>query len=234
VLGWSMGGSVEETVNVALKKRGLTLDLFIGLSAVPPLPYVMQAGPYDTNKILPNKLADRSILTPIFVKMVEEQSQYHQHDIIPKDIYQDEFLGNFPTALSAEGYHYQNGKFIYNINQTLADGGVFNFADTPWIALIRDDSPSTAKLSLIDPAIWNYLRAEMVYKNYLANQALSSLPRDKWEAISKMIDTLPQQLTMTVHGNHFFFVGEKGARETAEDVDELISRVKKISLSFHR
>lgn len=94
--------------------------------------------------------------------------------------------------------------------------------------MIQDDAQSTAKLTLIDPASWNYLRAEMVYKQYLSQQDLTALSPEKWNALTTLIHSLPAQLTMTVHGNHFFFVGEKGARETVEDVEVLIGRVNEI------
>ena len=228
VAGWSMGGSVEEAVNVAAKQSGLTVDVFIGLAAVPPLPYIMQSGPYSANTMLPNKLADRAPLTSIFTTLVEEQNKYNQHTVIPRDIYLNEFIGNIPAALTAEGFHYRNGKFVHDINATLTDSGVYNFAETPWIALIRDDAQSTAKLSLIDPASWNFIRAEMIYKNYLGKHDLTILSEEKWRALSTLVNDLPNNLTLTVHGNHFFFVGEKGAKATAEKIDELVARISKI------
>ncbi len=234
VAGWSMGGSVEEAVNAAAKHSGLTVDAFIGLAAVPPLPYIMQSGPYTANKILPNKLADRAPLTAIFTKLIEEQNQYNQHTVLPRDIYLKEFLGNIPAALTAEGYHYRNGKFVHDINAALTDSGVYNFADTPWIALIRDDAQSTAKLSLIDPASWNFIRAEMIYKNYLGKHDLTKLSAEKWQGLFKLVNDLPDNLTLTVHGNHFFFVGEKGAKATADKIEELAARVSQIKTELEQ
>jgi len=226
VMGWSMGGAVEVTVNEAAKQQSLNLDVFIGLSAVPPLPQVMQSGPFDTKTMLPNKLADRKPLFNWFIKSLQEQNRYNQHDVIPKEIYLTQFLGNIPTAIAAEGYHYKDGKFSYSIENTLQDGGVFNFANTPWIALIRSDSPSDAKISMIDPASWNFIRAEMIYKNYLSQANLSTLPEKNWTRLTKTINDLPNNLTLTVHGNHFFFVGEKGAQTTADEIHTLIARVE--------
>lgn len=225
ILGWSMGGSIEEAVNVAAKKHHLTVDAFIGLSAVPPLPYLMQPGPFDTGKMLPNKLANRKPLFAWFIKSLQEQNRYNQHEIIPLSIYLHQFLGNIPTSISAEGYHYQNGKFIYNIERTIQDSGVYNFAETPFIGLIQDVSPSAPKITLIDPASWNFIRAEMIYKTYLTNKQLTKLSKQNWNKLKTIINNLPHNLTLTIEGNHFFFVGEKGAKATAEKIVILISRI---------
>jgi hypothetical protein len=226
VLGWSMGGSIENTVNVAAKQKGLVIDLFIGLSATPPLPYIMQSGPFKVDKMLPNGLADRRPLYPWFVQAIEDQNKLNHRVIIPSNIYLTEFLGNIPIAIGAEGYHYKNGKFIYDIMKTLEDGGVFKFKDTPWIALIRDDSPLLMNISFIDPFFWDFLRMQMVYQIYLAQIDLFKLSSRRWNQLKEIIDKLPNELISTVHGNHFFFVGEKGAMDTADKIDLLLSKTK--------
>ncbi|KTD36641.1 Alpha/beta hydrolase family protein [Legionella nautarum] len=229
ILGWSMGGSIEQTVAAAAKERGLKLELFIGLAAVPPLPYVMQSGPYETKTMRANHLADRTALFPVFTQLLDEQDRYNQHTIIPQSIYLSQFVGHIPAAIAAEGYSYQNGQLIKNVQQTLKDGGVFNFANTPWIALIEDDSPTTAKISLIDPAAWDFIRTEMIYNHYLKGNDLNKLTPEQWSRLAHLIDETPDYLKLNVHGNHFFFVGEKGASATADKIEELESRVKKIS-----
>lgn len=228
ILGWSMGGSIEQTVAAAAKRRGLNLELFIGLAAVPPLPYVMQSGPYETKTMRVNHLADRTALFPVFTQLLEEQDRYNQHTIIPQSVYSSQFIGHIPASIAAEGYAYQNGQLIKNVQKTLKDGGVFNFANTPWIALIEDDSPTTAKISLIDPAAWDFIRTEMIYNHYLKDSDLNKLTPKQWSKLAHIIDETPDYLKLRVHGNHFFFVGEKGASATADKIEELESRVKNI------
>ncbi len=233
ILGWSMGGSIEETATRAAARHGLEVQLFIGLSAVPPLPYVMQSGPYSTSTMRANHLADRSKLFPVFYQLIEQQNQLNQHKIIAETVYFSEFVGHIPAALSAEGYSYQNQHLVKNIPKTLKDGQVFDFANTPWIALIVDDSMTTAKISLIDPAAWNFLRAEMIYSQYLTGK-LSGASSQKWHEISEFLNSLPQLLTMTVNGNHFFFLGEKGAKNTAEHINSLLGRVESVKKKLNQ
>jgi pimeloyl-ACP methyl ester carboxylesterase len=232
LVAWSMGGSIAQSFNAAAQKNGLQVDFFVGLSAVPPIPYIMQSGAYGANKMLPNGLADRKPIYALFTNLLQDQNKYNQHIIIPKEIYQTQFLGNIPVDLVAAGNRYENDKFINDMPGTLEDGGTFKFSDYPWITLIRDDSPTAAKIVLADPASWNFIRAEMVYHNYLANKNLTKLSDKQWHQVMSTMDKLAQNLTLTVHGNHFFFVGEIGAKETAHDISILAARVKQVKQSL--
>ncbi|KTC78183.1 alpha/beta hydrolase family protein [Legionella brunensis] len=228
VLGWSMGGSIEGTVAQAAKQHDLEIEAFIGLAAVPPLPYIMQSGPFNADAIRSDHLAERNALYPWFIDQLLEQNRYNEHEIIPEKIYLSEFIGSIPTALTASGYHYKEKRFVRDIPRTVKEGNVFNFADTPWIALIVDDSPIDAKISLVDPATWNFLRLEMINHHYLTNSHLSMMTPIAWKRLTFLLNSLAQELTLTVHGNHFFFVGEKGAKETAESIDFLLARLTKV------
>lgn len=223
IVGWSMAGSIVQTANSAAQQNGLHLELFIGLSAVPPIPYIMKSSSLVMNKILPNHLADRISLYPYFYKWIEEQEISNGHTIIPKDIYLSQFLGNIPIAIGAEGYHYLNGKFIYNEDETIKESGIFNFSKIPWITQIHDDSLATMKISTIDPYSWYFLLTQMLYQNYFKNVDSNSLGTVSSKKLYVFINNIPQKLTMTVHGNHMFFVGQKGAKETADKINLLIN-----------
>jgi hypothetical protein len=229
VVAWSMGGSIVEAFNTAAQRNGLEVDLFVGLSAVPPIPYIMQSGPYEAKNMSTDGLVNREAIFSLFTLLLQEQEKYNHHEIIPNKIYRTQFLGNIPIDLLASGKRYINNGFKNNIAETLKDSGAFLFSNYPWIAVIRDDSPSAAKIILIDPASWNFIRAEMVYHNYLIKKDLTRLSRTQWRQLMTLIDNLPQNLTLTIHGNHFFFLGEKGARETAQGINILASRVSKIT-----
>lgn len=224
VLGWSMGGAVEQVVYAAAQKEGLEMDLFIGLAAVPPLPYIMQHGSFDTGTMGTDYLAKRSQIVPWFTQQLRAQNALNEHEIIPQDLYISDYIGDIPIAIAAEGYYFKDKRFITDKEQVYRDSGVFNFAQTPWIALIVDDSVSDSKISLIDPYSWDFIRAEMMYHRYLKQP----LTMNAWLALRKIIKKLPEQLTATVHGNHFFFVGEQGARDTANQIELLIDRVREI------
>ena len=223
VLGWSMGGNVEESVGEAFEKLHINVDSFIGLSAVTPISYIGQKiKGLKGNDMLQNKLLDERPFFNMFAKLVEEQNIYNGHEVISKDVYLKEFIGNFPVALAGQGYHLAENKFESNIQYSLDDSGVFHFDHTPWIGLISDDSSEIPKITLIDPSAWNFIRNEMLYSKYISHMNMNL---NKYESTQILLDQIPQLLSETVHGNHFFFVGMKGARETAQKIEIIMQRI---------
>lgn len=225
VLAWSMGGNVEESIGEAFEKLHINVDSFIGLSAVTPISYLGQTiKGFKGNEMLPNQLLDERSFFPIFSQLVEEQSKYNGHEIIPKNVYLNEFLGDIPVALESQGYHFEKNKFEFNMQYSLDASGVFHFQYTPWIGLISDDSTEIPKITLIDPSAWNYIRSEMLYAKYISHINMNSNP-DNYAAIKQTLTEIPQYFSETVHGNHFFFLGKKGAFETAQKIELIMQRI---------
>jgi hypothetical protein len=122
-------------------------------------------------------------------------------------------------------------KFEFNAQKSFDDSGVYRFESTPWISLISDDSPSIPRLTLIDPSAWNFIRSEMLYAQYISK--IDMHKNLNTYSITKIIlNQVPQYLSETVHGNHFFFVGKKGARETAEKIELMLQHVNEMKQKF--
>jgi hypothetical protein len=225
VLGWSMAGNIEESVQEALSNQHLILDAFIGLSAVQPLNSVLPNPEYGPDKILPNYLLERKSAANLYLKMLAEQNTYNGHEIIPVKIYLNDVVGNYPVALHADGYRLNKNTFEFNQQKTFEDTGVFDYAHTPWIGLINDDATDLVKIALIDPSGWSFLRNEMLFHQYVSYMSIEKNP-NKYAVVKRMLGQIPQHFSDTVHGNHFFFVGKKGARETAQKVEILMQRIE--------
>ncbi|MES2615602.1 MAG: hypothetical protein V4591_09325 [Bdellovibrionota bacterium] len=225
VLAWSMGGNIEESVQESLTKARLNCDQFIGLSAVTPLSYLGQKiKGFDGNRMLPNQLLDQKVFTNLFKKLIDEQGKYNNHEIISAKIYENEFIGNIPVALQGQGYFLGKNKFEFNMQKALEDSGVFNYAQTPWIGLINDDSASVPKIALVDPSGWNFIRSEMLFQQYLFYTNIESNSA-KFAIAKRILSQIPQHFSDTVHGNHFFFVGKVGARDTVQKAEVLMQRM---------
>lgn len=223
-----MGGSIENRLTQSAHHKGLEVQLFMDLASMPPLPFIMHKGQYDTNMISKQGLADRRPVIPLFYQLVQAQEHYQSEIIIPKKIYEEEFVGDIPATLSAEGYWHKGNKIISNTDATLKDAEVLDFSNTPWIALLVDTDPATAKISLIDPASWYLLRSEMIYARYLKGKIPDNMSPQRWQAIRDLINSLYSQLTLSINSNHFVFIGEQGAGETAEKITILIQRVEHV------
>lgn len=233
VLAWSMGGNIEESVSEAFQKAHISVDSFIGLSAVTPLSYIDQKiKGVIGNEMLLNNLLDEKPFFNFFEKLLDEQNKYNGHKIIPKKVYENEFIGNIPVALEAQGYHFMHDKFVFNIQETLDDSGVFHFENTPWIGLISDDSATIPRITLTDTSAWNFIRSEMLYVQYLDHINMDENP-NKFSEIKQILTRIQQQFSETAHGTHFFFVGKKGARETAQKVEIIMQRINVMKQNLH-
>ncbi len=232
VLGWSMGGNIEESVGEAFEKAHINVDSFIGLSAVTPISYIGQKiKNLKGNDMLPNQLLDERPFFDVFASLVEEQNKYNGHEIIPKKVFLNEFIGNIPVALAGQGYHFTHNKFEFNIQYSIGDSGVLHFNHTPWIGLINDDSSEIPKITLIDPSAWNYIRSEMLYAQYVSHINMNS-NSSNYAATKRILTQIPQYFSETVHGNHFFFVGKKGARETAQKIELIMQHINVTKRKF--
>lgn len=224
ILAWGTAGCVEEVVQESMSKLRISLDQFVGFSATSPLIDEAHQTAFVGNHLLNNAFSDRKPVHDFYLKQLLSQNEYNGHEIIPAKTYATEFLGNTPIALLGEGYFLDDGKVKFDLSQALDDTGVFRFSHTPWIGLISDDSTSLERIALIDPSNWNYLRSEMIYHQILFYANISK-NANKFAISKRILSQIPQHFSDTVHGNHLFFVGKKGARETAQKIETLLQKM---------
>lgn len=51
------------------------------------------------------------------------------------------------------------------------------------------------------------------------NMKIADLSEGSWDRMVELSKEAPERLRVDVGGNHFFFVGEKGARSTADAIN---------------
>ncbi len=233
VVGWSMGGSIAEPIAVAAKANGLAIDCFIALDAVPGNPYIMQSGAFSPSKQLANGLADRTPLFGWFIEALIEQNKLNGHEIISEDLYKKEYLGNIPVNIEASEIRYDSitGKFIKSPGAAIVDSGVFGReGNFPIVGVITSTDPENYRISLTNQAEWDRIAAFRL---------AVLLPPDKlnpveYQKYRKLLVNLHTLLSREVDGNHFFFLGEKGAKETATQIESILETVKKAEHEFQK
>ena len=224
IAAWSMAGVSASALSDAAYHQGLTIDLFVSLAATPPLPDLI-SDQENTIRQLPNGLSDRITLrTKRFLAFIHEENDLNKHIIIPDNIYKSDFLTNVPVNLLNTAIRYQKGNFVKNFSANIADTHTFHYANYPFIAVIHGDSLSDAQHVLTDKMTWFMLASQMIYRRCKFFQEGVPIANNKWQHIRTLIDSLPEQFLITIPGNHFFFIGEKGAKNT---VDALIHLYKK-------
>ncbi len=55
---------------------------------------------------------------------------------------------------------------------------------------------------------------------------------DEYATSKQLLTEIPQYLSETVHGNHFFFVGKKGARETVQKIELIMQHINTTKQKF--
>jgi len=228
ILAWSMAGAIARNLYIESAKNGFTIQAFIGLSAVPGNPYIMNAK--FTSAIKKNK-KNLIELRPLHIKWFMQglaiQNNINGHGyIIPPNTYKPNYLGATPVNIIASIKRYQNGKFTNDTHAAIRDAGSFDYVNYPWIALITDDSETDIKINMVDPYNWYQIIANTMLIKFIKGNK-KTLTTSDWKKTHTLFKEIPTSLTRTVHGSHFFFVGEYGAEATVTNIQELLTELKR-------
>jgi surfactin synthase thioesterase subunit len=221
LIGWSMAGRLARSFAVAAHNNGLTLRCFISLAATAPIPNlttpreggesVTELGFWDASTRLAQWEAE-----------LTAQEHLNSRVIIPRDIYQRHYRCHNPVLLRAEIR--EQVPAAWSMADILDDLGTFGYEQYPLCAAIVPTSAKDARHVLTDQATWTFINSQMIYCN-LHNRSrhrLAELDEVTWLNIRRHVAALPDKLFREMNGGHFFFVGERGARQTAAYIDELV------------
>ncbi|KAJ5354655.1 hypothetical protein N7541_005699 [Penicillium brevicompactum] len=257
VLAWSMGGKLLQPVTVQAKKFGIKVELFVSLAATPALPGILPAvskahfdktaAGYTTKKSLEGK----------FLRQLEEQRHLQENvengsprHIIDPAIYKKDYIGATPIGLTTSGFRYDvdTGNFVQEVDewQIMEDGKAHDFSNLPPMAAIYPTSPLDLRHAFTDKATWSFLMIQRTMNRLAQDERIDDycqqgedapVPthasgRTRFKQTQKFVTEIPELMTAAIDGNHFFFVGEKGARETVEKVVKFLWNKRDIGLGM--
>lgn len=234
IAAWSMAGKVVQPTYKASKDAGLSVVTTISFAATPGAPGLIS---YTSRfKMAPSGYADRSNLYGGWLKQLAKNDAENGHAAIPEEIFRAEYVGDMSVGQQGYGEVYRNGKFELDHMAQATDYGAFAFEDYPLVTVLEDDDPSDARHGLADSANWALYNANMVVNRYIAGNKvnLDSLPPERWRALLTLTRGLPQRLSIPVTGNHFFFVGQAGAKRASEAVEQAIGRAREVKEEFSK
>jgi hypothetical protein len=222
LVSWSMGGRMIVQFNIACKRLGLDVQQYISLAATPGISGIRSlqdmsctaAGYFDiTSRI------------DAFCKQLDAVDKANnERNIIPREIYLREYVGGTPINLIGLRLRYDGqGSFVEDEVTHEEDSRVFDIENTPCPSALYPTSSLDSGHSLTDKATWGFLLTykleSMVEKKHLKDLESTQ----KWDKLRALFHEAPSRMSREVWGNHFFFVGEKGARETAEKIGDLLN-----------
>jgi pimeloyl-ACP methyl ester carboxylesterase len=226
VIGWSMGGKIVQPVSEAAGDVGLDLDFYLSFAATPP---VTGAISMDVEiAMAASGYADRSDLYAGWLEqLADNNADNGGRTIIDERTYLADYVGDMSINLQGYGLRYRGGAFIRDHWADVEDFKSYDFARLPTIAMIMPNEVADGRHALTDQANWGlFLTNKIMHGDIGGNEVdLEALPDERWFALIDLVREAPERLSVESNGNHFFFVGEAGARETARAVRTLEHRV---------
>jgi len=238
-VGWSMAGRVSHALGIAAEKIKLDIELWIGLAATPPMPGLSSPTIYPKLK---KSNDDKGIFMvgdkgyAVFgsgrreARTVAENAMLNgleSDSLIPREIGRTHYFGNTPINLFNHGWRYRGGEFVRNFSETIEDSAGYDYAGYPLTANITNDSIDDARHAMTDKYNWGMVIVNKITKSYVLPQMrLKKFNDTEWKKIREMVRKAPEELSLELSGNHFFFLGRKGAKGTADAIDELHKRSK--------
>ncbi|KAJ5316581.1 hypothetical protein PENANT_c019G02591 [Penicillium antarcticum] len=254
ILGWSMAGKLLRPVTEELRNLELDANLFVSLAATPALPGLLPSVARHQLDQTVSGYSKRPYANAIFRRHLDEQEKINglngSRFIIDPTIYERDYLGATPVGLTACGYEFDmnSGTFVEERNpwQLLEDSQAHVFWSLPSMAAIVPTSGLDFRHGITDKATWSYLiiqhtMAELSrntrVRRYLqaaeeSSEASLAVDRSRFQDLQKVVSDISELLTTEIMGNHFFFVGEFGAKKTVDTVIEFQQKLDSVKQSL--
>ncbi|MGF6430865.1 MULTISPECIES: hypothetical protein [Bradyrhizobium] len=220
---WSMAGRSVAAVNTALKARGIDAVCFLSLAASPPiagLNLVQQGG----DPLTPDGLWTGGVYIDGFLPSLSHQNQINGRRILDEQLYLEHYLCNTPVMLRGTSQRFSDQGTFWNFEEAHDDMRASSFSEFPLAATISPTDRSDDGHALADPINWNFFNIQMIRSQARA----LDFDAGRWKELRALTRTLPSRLSRDVAGGHFFFVGARGAEQTAHHITELYSEVRSL------
>ncbi len=225
VIGWSMGGRIAEPITEAATAAGLDVAFFVSFSATPGVTGLVSMK--ANFPMTASGYADRSNIYPAFLKQLAAENALNGgRVIIDEESYRNDYVGDMPVSLEGYGLHYRDGQFVRDFWADEEDFRVHDYGKLPYIAMFMPNHPLDARHALTDRGNWGLLMVNKISEDLAAAKVdLNAMPRDRWLALVDLVRGAPDRLSVEITGDHFFFVGEMGARQTATALKTMDARM---------
>lgn len=240
IAAWSMAGKILKPVVTSSQRHGLNVTLFLSLAATPAGIKGLNFSPPRVRETRGGFTAGSETGIQSFIRQIQSQCVRQEgRNVVDERTLRREYLGNTPVSLTNAGVVYRDGSTTTSGTrfrpvtatdlETTEPNGYDDMVHYPYIAAIRPTSPADLRHALTDSAAWGLILTTKLTVD--VTRAIGGNARrwpagdedEVWHAVQKLVLSAPTRLTSeVVHGNHMFFLGERGARATAQSMDRLI------------
>ena len=232
VVGWSLAGRLARNLSVNFRSQGIDLEIFIGLSAAPPIPGFGSLAQADL-QLAPTGLLDGSSERSSIFRSREAQlavtDRINGRVVLPRHLYAQWYVTDSPINFRGEAERYGDHGLVSDIGAAIADQGTFDFGNYPLCGTVSAAGQSDARFALTGASGFSMLNAQALYFQVI-KPALTrrELNPERWAALCQWTDDLGARLSRRVEGSHVFFLGQIGAAATAKCVRDLVDEAAAI------
>lgn len=237
VVAWSMAGRSVNAFNVAATQAGIDVECFLSFAATPP---IVGTGAFDPRGESLNhdllwdigapSYGSRLTRLERFQAMLSRQNRLAGHVGLAPDDLAAFYLGHTPVNLLGQSTRLRNGGIETDPAAALADLRTFSFADFPIVGCVIPSDQTDARHVLTDQASWAFFNSQSVFHRLIEPFLKSQGETDeaRWAELRRLLADLPRLTCRTVAGNHYFFVGEPGAKTSAVLICDLVEEITSI------
>ncbi|OKL61767.1 hypothetical protein UA08_02465 [Talaromyces atroroseus] len=231
---WSMGGRIVMPFSAAAQSLGIDVVLFVPLAATPGI-YGLRPPKRETNSTAAG-YAELSNVLGSFARQVQEQGQLWNGGrvIVPDEIYLSEYCGATPVSLSGCHLSYDSDSrgFVQDDLTSTEDAAVDQVQHCPMIVALTGNSPLDARHVFTDQATWSFVLTRKLMHEIEDHGLNKIVGNGTWDKLIEMVHSVPTHISYSIPGNHFFFLGEFGARETAAAIVKYLENASAFRRDF--
>lgn len=234
LIAWSMGGRILTPYCVHVHGKGIKVALFASLAATPGVHGSRPPPPHMSTTV--SGYARATNQDNPFALQIDEQNQKFNNGraIFPVDAYPRDYCGFTPVALTGWGFRYdhESCKFVVDNYISTEDAAADQFEHWPMIVALTGTSPLDARHVITDQAIWSYMLTRKLMHMIEVIGVKKLNKKGNWQKLIELVHSLPNKMCYSVPGNHFFFIGESGARKTAEIIIGHLEKAREFQSEF--
>lgn len=225
--GWSMSGKNAQAFAEAGHALGLDQEFFVSIAASPPVAGIL--GMNNTANLSEHGLAPLPPGAKPAVKQLSASDKANGRVVIPAEILATQYLGQTPIGLMARGLRYdaESKSAVQDHWADMQDTKFYDFDSFPLVATVIPGQ-GDPRHALTDVGMWALYNTNKIYAMAGKDEGLRAMDPAKFDELVELTLNAPRELSVRLGGNHFFFVGEAGAKATADAIQELDLRIEKL------
>lgn len=233
VTGWSMGSRIVVPYTAEAQSLGIDVVLYVSLAGYPAIHGLWPALKVERAA---SGYAGVSHIFQLFTdQMQEEEDQWNGgRVIIPYDIYLREYCGHAPVGLADYHLRYDRDSesFVRDDWTSMEEAAIDRAQHCPMIAALTGTSSLDAGHVVTDQATWTFVLTRKLMHEIDAHDLSKVVDRGNWSKLIDLVHSVSADISYLIPGNHFFFVGESGASETAAVIVKHLEKVRAFRHEF--